>query len=239
MYRLYIGNKNYSSWSLRPWILMRERAIAFEERLEPFDEDGSWARFRMFSPTGRVPCLHDGATVVWDSLAIVEYLAERHAGVWPKDRAARAWARSAAAEMHSGFEALRRTCSMNCGVRVELASIGEDVGRDLERVGELWSEGLDRFGGPFLAGDSYTAADAFYAPVVLRVQTYGLELAPIAADYARRALERPALGEWQQAALAEPWREMRHEAEMRAASRRIADLRVPPRVDALAARVAG
>jgi len=239
VYRLYIGNKNYSSWSLRPWILMRERAIDFEERLEPFDEGGSWSRFRMFSPTGRVPCLHDGALVVWDSLAIAEYLAERHPGVWPKEAAARAWARCAAAEMHSGFEALRRTCSMNCGVRVELASIPDDVARDIERVGELWSEGLERFGGPFLAGGSYTAADAFFAPVVLRVQTYGLELARAAADYARRALERPALRQLQQEALAEPWRELRHEAEMRAGARRWDDLRVPPRADSLAARVGG
>ena len=239
MYRLYIGNKNYSSWSLRPWILMRERSIGFEERLEPFDSEGSWARFRMFSPTGRVPCLHDGAVVVWDSLAIAEYLAEAHPGVWPEERGARAWARCAAAEMHSGFEALRRTCSMNCGVRVELASIAHDVERDLARVGELWSEGLERFGGPFLAGDSYTAADAFFAPVVLRVQTYGLDLAPAAADYARRALERTALREWQQQALTEPWREPRHEAEMRAAACRIVDLRAPAPVEPLAGRVGG
>ena len=236
MYRLYIGNKNYSSWSLRPWILMRERAIEFEERLEPFDSEGSWSRFRMFSPTGRVPCLHDGSTVVWDSLAIVEYLAESHPGVWPKERAARAWARSAAAEIHSGFEALRRTCSLNCGVRVELGPLPDDVERDLARVGELWSEGLERFGGPFLAGAAYTAADAFFAPVVLRVQTYGLGLVASAAEYAGRALQRPALRQWQQEALAEPWREPRHEAEIRAAARRVEDLRTPPRVDALAVR---
>ena len=232
MYRLYIGNKNYSSWSLRPWILMRERGIAFEERLEPFDDDGSWARFRMFSPTGRVPCLHDGATVVWDSLAIVEYLAERHAGLWPKDRAARAWARCAAAEIHSGFAELRRICSMNCGVRVRLHEIPAGLARDIERIGELWTEGLERFGGPFLAGDSYTAADAFFAPVVFRVQTYGLSLVPEAQAYAARALERPALLAWQEAALAEPWRDERHEAESRTLGRWIADLRAPLRAEA-------
>ena len=227
MYRLYIGNKNYSSWSLRPWILMRERGIAFEERLVPFGADGSWERYRMFSPTGRVPCLHEGDRVVWDSLAIAEYLAERHPGVWPSDAEARAWARSAAAEMHSGFEALRRHCSMNCGVRVRLAHMPEELVRDIERVGELWTEGLERFGGPFLAGDSFTAADAFHAPVVLRVQTYGLALAPAAAGYAERALERAALREWQEAALAEPWREPRHEAESRVSGRVLADLRAP------------
>ncbi|HQY70835.1 MAG TPA: glutathione S-transferase N-terminal domain-containing protein, partial [Pseudomonadales bacterium] len=108
MYELYIANKNYSSWSLRPWVLMRELRIAFDERLVPFAPGSNFERFRAFSPTGKVPCLHDGATVVWDSLAIAEYLAERHAGVWPSDARARAWARSAAAEMHSGFGALRQ-----------------------------------------------------------------------------------------------------------------------------------
>jgi glutathione S-transferase len=226
MYRLYIGNKNYSSWSLRPWILMRELGIPFEERLVPFQEEGSsWASFRMFSPTGRVPCLHDGGTVIWDSLGIVEYLAERHAGAWPADRAARAWARCAAAEMHSGFETLRRICTMNCGIRVRLAAIPPELESEIARVGELWNEGLERFGGPFLAGRTFTAVDAFFAPVVLRAQTYGLELAPSAAEYAARMLERPAIQAWQAEALAETWREPGHEAEVRAAGRVIADLR--------------
>jgi glutathione S-transferase len=228
MYRLYIANKNYSSWSLRPWILLRELGIPFEERLETFESGSSWARFRRFSPTGCVPCLHDGETIVWDSLAIVEYLAERHPEVWPADRAPRAWARSAAAEMHSGFHALRRSCTMNCGIRVRLADVPRDLERDIARVGELWTEGLERFGGPFLAGASFTAVDAFYAPVVLRVQTYGLALPAPAAAYATRMLERPALQAWQVEALAEPWREPGHEAEARAAGRWIADLRAPP-----------
>ena len=235
MYRLYIGNKNYSSWSLRPWILMRELAIPFEERLVPFQQDGSsWASFRMFSPTGRVPCLHDGASVIWDSLGIVEYLAERHPGVWPADRAARAWARCAAAEMHAGFETLRRICTMNCGIRVRLGQMSSDLERDVSRVGELWSEGLERFGGPFLAGRAFGAADAFFAPVVLRVQTYGLELAAPAADYAKRMLDRPALQAWQAEALAEPWREPGHEAEARAVGRWIADLRAAVGTSAVA-----
>jgi glutathione S-transferase len=225
MYRLYIGNKNYSSWSLRPWMLMRDLGIPFEERLVPFQPGSSWASFRMFSPTGRVPCLHDGGNVVWDSLGIVEYLAERHPGVWPTERAARAWARCAAAEMHSGFEALRRICTMNCGLRVRLRSMPPELERDIARLGELWNEGLERFAGPFLAGRTFTAVDAFFAPVVLRVQTYGLALPPVGAAYAARMLERPALQAWQAEALAEPWRDPEHEAEARAAGRWVSDLR--------------
>src|SRR5579863_6709733 len=110
MYTLHITNKNYSSWSLRPWVLMRECGIAFDERLTPLDDAAGNVAFRRFSPTGKVPCLVDGDITVWDSLAITEYLAERHSGIWPRDPRARAWARSAAAEMHSGFTALRSTC---------------------------------------------------------------------------------------------------------------------------------
>jgi glutathione S-transferase len=218
-------------------MLMRDLGIPFEERLVPFQAGSSWASFRMFSPTGRVPCLHDGGNVVWDSLGIVEYLAERHPGVWPTERTARAWARCAVAEMHSGFEALRRICTMNCGLRVRLGSIPADLEHDIARVGELWNEGLERFGGPFLAGRTFTAADAFFAPVVLRVQTYALKLPPVPAAYATRILDRPALQAWQAEALAEPWREPGHEAEARAAGRWISDLRaaVQPREEARAA----
>ena len=123
MYELYIGNKNYSSWSLRPWVLMSELGIVFAEHVVAFDPGTSWTKFRAFSPSGKVPCLVDGSTVVWDSLGITEYLAERHAGVWPGEAAARAWARCAAAEMHSGFGALRNTCAMNCGLRVRLHEV--------------------------------------------------------------------------------------------------------------------
>ena len=162
MYTLWIANKNYSSWSLRPWALMRVLDIAFEEQLRPFGdlcEDGRG--FRGFSPTGKVPCLHDGATVVWDSLAIAEYLAERHAGVWPADPAARAWARCAAAEMHSGFGALRNICSMNCGVRIRLHEVSDALKADLARLEELWVDGLVRHGGPWLGGAGFGAVDAF------------------------------------------------------------------------------
>jgi glutathione S-transferase len=239
MYRLYIGNKNYSSWSLRPWILMRELAIPFEERVMPFEDATSWSSFRRFSPTGRVPCLHDGDTVVWDSLAIAEYLADRHAGVWPADPQARAWARCAAAEMHSGFAVLRAKCGMNCGLRIRLDSMPPELRRDIERIGELWTEGLDRFGGPFLAGPAFTAVDAFFAPVVFRVQTYGLDLPPRAASYAQLMLQQPGLRAWQADALAEPWRDAAHEAEVLASGQVLADLRSPaPAVRSLATEAA-
>src|SRR5688572_24333943 len=118
MYQLYIANKNYSSWSLRPWLLMRQLSIPFQENLVRFDDAAAWDAYRKISPNGLVPCLVDGETVVWDTLSIVEYLAERHEGVWPRDGKARAWARSAAAEMHSGFQELRSRCSNSCGVRI-------------------------------------------------------------------------------------------------------------------------
>jgi glutathione S-transferase len=214
MQTLYIANKNYSSWSLRPWILMRELGIAFAEELVPFEGASNRDRFRRFSPTGKVPCLVDGATTVWDSLAIAEYLAERHAGVWPADAQARAWARCAASEMHAGFAALRACCSMNCGVRVRLNRVAPELRQDLERIDELWSEGMQRFGGPFLAGTAFTAADAFYAPVAFRIQSYELSLTPEAAAYAQRLLALGSMQRWYEEALREPWRDAAHEAEI-------------------------
>ena len=227
MYELYITNKNYSSWSLRPWVLMQQLEIPFREHLVPIPADGSDAAplFRTFSPSGRVPCLHDGATVVWDSLGITEYLAERHAGVWPADPAARAWARCAAAEMHAGFGALRELCTMSCGIRVRVDDVPPALAQDLARLAALWSEGLARSGGPFLAGAVFTAADAFFAPVAFRVQTYGLDerIGAVPAAYAARLRELPAMRAWYAAALAEPFREPRHEADVRGTV--LADLR--------------
>jgi glutathione S-transferase len=225
VYELYIANKNYSSWSLRPWILMRERQIPFTERLVPLERGSSFEAFRAFSPSGRVPCLHDGDTVVWDSLAITEYLAERHEGVWPRDAPARAWARSAAAEMHAGFNALRTHCSMNCGVRVRLNEQPAALVRDVERIGELWNQGLERFGGPFLAGDVFTAVDAFFAPVAFRVQSYGLTLKGQAAAYVPRLLGLQGMRDWYAAALAETWRDAEHEAEITISGSVLEDLR--------------
>ncbi|WP_199098930.1 glutathione S-transferase family protein [Dyella sp. ASV21] len=215
MHTLYIANKNYSSWSLRPWVLMSELGIPFEEQVVAFNEGSNWEAFRRFSPNGRVPCLRNGDTVVWDSLAIAEYLAEAFPAVWPSEREARAWARCAAAEMHSGFGTLREECGMNCGLRVTLHAIGPSLRRDIDRVAELWNEGLARFGGPFLAGKTFTAVDAFFAPVAFRVQTYGLALPGAAADYAARMLALPSMQRWYAAALAERWRDEAHEREIR------------------------
>ena len=227
MFELYIANKNYSSWSLRPWVLMRERGIPFTERLIPFSQGSSWEAFRAFSPSGKVPCLVDEGEAIWDSLGIAEYLAERHPGVWPEDPKARAWARCAAAEMHSGFAVLRDRCSMSCGVRVKLHEVPPALTRDLTRIGELWRQGIERFGGPFLAGPAFTAVDAFYAPVAFRVQTYGLELNDVAASYSSGLLALPSMREWEADARREPWREPGHEADVRRAGAWLEDLRAP------------
>ena len=224
MYALYIANKNYSSWSLRPWVLMKALGIAFEERMRPFAY-GPDAPPRDFSPSGKVPCLDDGGLLVWDSLAICEYLAEEHAGVWPAEKAARAFARCAAAEMHSGFQALRNECPMSVGLTVALPAPSDAVKADLARLSALWNEGLTRFGGPFLAGDSFTAADAFFAPVAFRIQTYGLKIDGAAAGYAPGLLALPAMQEWTAAAEAETWREPGHEDEARAVGPWIEDRR--------------
>lgn len=227
MYKLIITNKNYSSWSLRPWLLMRERAIPFIESLVPMGDEPGRLAIRDVSPTGKVPCLVDGQLVVWDSLAIVEYLAERHAQIWPADATARAWARSAAAEMHSGFTELRELCTMNCGIRVRLNTLAP-LTSELARLDALWSEGLAKFGGPFLAGSQFTAVDAFYAPVAFRVKTYGLEMAPSSMQYVSRLLALESMQEWLAAALAEIWREVSHEAEAHRAGTWIEDRRALP-----------
>jgi glutathione S-transferase len=225
MYQLHIANKNYSSWSLRPWVLMRELGIPFEEKFQPFAAGGSWSKFRAFSPSGRVPTLVDGQTVVWDSLAIAEYLAERHDGVWPKESTARVWARCVVAEMHSSFGVLRDRCAMNCGLRVVLHEMPEALVKDIARVSEIWTDGLKRFGGPFLAGPAFTAADGFYAPVAFRVQTYGLSLDPAAHGYAQRLLDLPSMRGWYAAALAETIRDDEHDEETMRYGRIMQDLR--------------
>jgi glutathione S-transferase len=227
MFTLVIGNKNYSSWSLRPWVLMQTLGIPFTERLVPFGEPGSAEAFAALSPSARVPCLHDDGRRIWDSLAIVEYLAERHPGVWPIDPEARAFARSASAEMHSGFSALREQCSMSCGQRVTLREISASLTRDLDRLQSLWREGLERFGGPFLGGAVFTAVDAFFAPVAFRVQTYRLTLDPASMGYVARLLALPAMQAWYTAALREPWREPAHERAVANGAREIQDLRQP------------
>ncbi len=228
MYTLHIANKNYSSWSLRPWVLMRARGIAFEEVSHPFTP-GNGQDFREIAPAGKVPWLVDGETVVWDSLAIAEYLAEHHAGVWPTDAGAHAWARCAAAEMHSGFANLRGQHGMNVGVRVAVARRSPEVLADIARIEDLWNEGLLRFGGPFLAGREFTAVDAFFAPVVYRFRTYGVTVSGAAAGYLETMLAHPALKAWEAAALAEDFRDPPHEAELAQIGTVTADLRTPAR----------
>jgi len=162
---------------------------------------------------------------VWESLAIMEYLAEQHPGVWPAERTARAWARSAAAEMHAGFSALRNACPMTVGLRLRLHALAEALHQDLDRLVELWTEGLTRFGGPFLAGAAFTAVDAFFAPVAYRVQTYDLPLPDTSRAYVDRLLGLHGMVAWTQAALMEPYREESHEAEFRALGELLEDLR--------------
>ena len=225
MYILHIANKNYSSWSLRPWVLMRALDIPFSERLHRLGAE----TFTDFSPSGKVPCLVDIATVVWDSLAIAEYLAEDHSGVWPQDAKARAWARCAAAEMHSGFAALRSQHGMNVGVRVAVAQRSPELAADIARIEQLWNDGLARFGGPFLAGREFSAVDAFFAPVAYRFRTYGVAVNGAAAGYLETMLAHPAMVEWETAALAEVFREAKYEAELSQIGTVTADLRaVPP-----------
>ncbi|MEO8064793.1 MAG: glutathione S-transferase family protein [Pseudomonadota bacterium] len=225
MFDLYIANKNYSSWSLRPWVLMSELRIPFREVVVPFGGPANPDAFRNFSPTGKVPCLVDGATTVWDSLSITEYVGERHPGVWPAEAAPRAWARSAAAEMHSGFQALRNICSMNCGIRVQLHSVDASLKRDLGRIEELWADGIDRFGGPFLTGNRFCAADAFFAPVAFRLQTYDPPVGAAARRYAAQLLALPSMQRWYEAGLAETWRDEEHDAEARAVGTWLSDVR--------------
>jgi glutathione S-transferase len=224
-YTLVTANRNYSSWSLRPWVLMRALGIAFEDRIEPFLAPENYDAFRLFSPTGQVPVLIDGERTVWDSLGIALYLAERHDGVWPSDGDARAWAVCAAAEMHGGFAALRNERTMNVGVRVDPVRGSDALDRNVERVTELWAEGLDRFGGPWLAGADFTAVDAFFAPVAFRVRTYGIDVGPQGLAWVERIIAHPAMREWEDAALGETWREAGHEAELAASGSITADFR--------------
>ena len=196
VYTLYIGNKNYSSWSLRAWVLLKAFDVPFREERITLYEPGSPERIRARSPSGRLPCLHDGATVVWDSLSIAEYLAERHAGMWPGDSRSRAWARSAAAEMHSGYSDLRNEFGMNLRVK-EARKASPAVAADIARITGLWREGRERYGdgGEYLCG-GFGIIDAFYCPVAFRFASYGVELDPVAGAYQQALLALPAMREW-------------------------------------------
>lgn len=224
MYELITANRNYSSWSLRPWILMKGLGIAFTDRIEPFTKPTNYVDFRSFSPTGQVPALlHEGRTV-YDSLGITLYLADRHQRVWPENADARAWAQCAVAEMHSGFAALRNDCTMNVGVRVTPKPMSEALKANVARLRELFEEGLTKFGSPWLAGADFSAVDAFFAPVAFRIRTYGLDVGAGQA-WVDHMLAHPAMRDWESQALAECWREEGHEAELAEAGVITADYR--------------
>lgn len=205
---LLIGNKSYSSWSLRPWFAMKVAGIPFAEEVISFDAADFKERVRAIAPTGKVPCLTDGEIQVWESLAILDYLAEKYpdAGLWPSAPGARAHARSIAAEMHAGFVPLRQHYPMNLRRAVRRREPTADVADNITRVQEMWADCRVRFGadGPFLFG-SFTAADAMYAPVVSRFQTYAVDVGPTTRAYMDAVMALPAWGEWCTAALAEPW----------------------------------
>jgi glutathione S-transferase len=205
--KLVIGNKNYSSWSLRPWIAMTMAGIPFEEIIIPLYEPGSAEAILQHSPAGKVPVLIDGDTHVWESLAIIDYLAELNpkAGLWPDDRAARALARSVANEMHAGFLPLRRACPMNFWLPPKPRPIPDDAMANVRRIDAIWSDCLRRFGGPFLFGARFGAADAMYAPVVARFFNYGVAVSPSAETYMQAVMATPAWTAWRSAALKETW----------------------------------
>ncbi len=213
--RLVIANKLYSSWSLRPWLVLRAFDVPFEETVIPLRQPDTKARILAHSPTGKVPVLIDGlaeggGAVVWESLAIISYLSDRfpEKGIWPKGAAALAHAKSISMEMHAGFQTLRQTCPMNLGKRFAAPPITDDLKANLDRIEDMWRTARTRYGngaGPFLFG-AFTAADAMFAPVVTRLDTYSL---PVAADtraYMDAVLGHPAFAEWKAAAFREPWR---------------------------------
>ena len=213
MLQLHIGNKNYSSWSMRPWVLLRQASIAFEEMPVRFDSFAADSQFKRqlegVSPTGKVPVLVDGAVTVWDTLAIAEYVAEKFPDrqLWPQDAATRAHARSVVAEMHSGFTQLRTHCPMN--IEARLPDIGALIWRDqpgvradVERLGQMWGELLARHRGQMLYGE-FSIADAFFAPVCMRLVTYALPVPAAVAAYVQRVQTLPGVAEWIAGALAE------------------------------------
>ena len=200
---LIIGNKNYSSWSFRPWLAMKVAGIAFQETVISLEASDFKARVTALSGAGRVPVLIDGDVRVWESLAILEYLAEKFpaAGLWPKDARARAEARSIASEMHAGFVPLRQQLPMNVARPVKRRALDESAAKDVSRIDAIWSECRAKFGGPFLFGP-FGAADAMYAPVVWRFHTYAVEVGAAARAYMKAMMTLPAWSEWRDAAAA-------------------------------------
>jgi glutathione S-transferase len=203
---LVIGNKNYSTWSLRAWLLLKHAGLRFDEIVIALDQPDTRDQIERHTPSGRVPVLHHGAVCVWDSLAICEYVAELTGSCWPREPAVRALARAVSAEMHSGFTALRSLWPMNARARNRRAAVTAALEADVERIDEIWNDCRSRFGsgGPWLFGE-YSVADAMYAPVVLRFNTYGAGISQTARWYMASVLEDGALQEWLQAAKLEPW----------------------------------
>jgi len=203
---LIIGNKNYSSWSFRPWLAMKVAGIAFEETLISLEAQDFKARVMAISGAGRVPVLIDGDIRIWESLAILEYLAEKFpaAALWPPQADARALARAIVSEMHAGFMALRRHLPMNVSRPVKARPLDDGVAVDVIRIDAIWSECLAKAGGPFLFG-AFGAADAMYAPVIWRFHTYAVEVSDAARIYMRAVMALPAWNEWRAAARREPW----------------------------------
>lgn len=202
--KLVIANKNYSSWSLRPWLALHAVGQPFQEIRVLLGQPDTREQILGFSPSGRVPCLIDGSTVIWDSLAIIEYLAERFPALWPAVAAERAVARAVSAEMHSGFQGLRSQMPLNVRKRLPGKGRSEAADADIARIAQIWTDCRRRYGrgGPYLFG-TFTAADAMYAPVALRFQTYGVQLTGEAGSYLDALLAHPAMQAWQAAAEAE------------------------------------
>jgi len=205
---LIIGNKNYSSWSFRPWVALKVAGIAFEEKVIPLYEPGSREQLLEYSPVGKVPILVDGNQPIWESLAILEYLAEKfpEKNLWPQGPRARAHARVVATEMHSGFQPLRKSCPMNFWLPVRPRPQSEEVMANVRRIESLWADCRARFGqgGAFLFG-TFGAADAMYAPVVSRLHSYGITVGDGTRVYMDAVMALPAWEEWQMAALKETW----------------------------------
>jgi glutathione S-transferase len=203
---LVIGNKNYSSWSLRPWLLLRQLQLPFEEILIPLSRPDTRARIAQYTPAGRVPVLKHGKLLIWESIAIGEYLCELSGKGWPDERNARAHARAVSAEMHAGFSALRAQWPMNARAIGRRTPMSAELRADIERIDALWSECRRRFGlhGPWLFGE-YSLADAMYGPVALRFRSYGATLSPPALAYLDTLLQHLPLQQWLAAAELEPW----------------------------------
>ncbi len=205
MFDLYIGNKNYSSWSLRPWLLLKHFGLPFTEHLVSVAGRDYNAALKPLAGNARVPCLHDEGFQVWESIAIAEYLAERHPQMWPADRKARARARSISAEMHAGFAKLRTAMPMNLKLKLKGKPATPEVQRDIDRVIEIWDEARTQFAtgdGPYLFGD-FSVADAMFAPVVWRLHIYNVSLPPVAAAYSDAMRAHPAMVEWYEAGIRE------------------------------------